>query len=96
MGTLSEAPVRQDLLTGNKLSSGWSIWFTQVYARLASAWSVLTLSAEPTNVDGEGYIFFATTSGTLNGVAYERGDVVFTGEVDGTAKTKLLVDWSTL
>ena len=40
-----------------------------------------------------GIIWLANGAGTQNGQAYGQGDIVFTGNVGGTEKTIVIVDW---
>ena len=44
----------------------------------------------------QGILWIAEDAGTQNGQAYERGDLIFTGNSDGVEKTIIIIDWSSV
>jgi hypothetical protein len=51
-------------------------------------------STAPTIAADQSCLWIASSSGTLDGQAYEQGDLVYTANVGGTQKTVVVVDWS--
>lgn len=53
-----------------------------------------TQSAAPSVGKNESSVWVAQASGTLDGQAYEQGDLLYTANVNGVSKTTIIVDWS--
>lgn len=56
----------------------------------------LSEGASPTPIQGTGTFWVASATGTLNGQAYEQGDLLWTVNSGGTQKTALLANFSAL
>lgn len=50
--------------------------------------------SSPTVGEGQGILWLASGTGTLDGQAYDQGDLLYTAKFSGTQKTILIIDWS--
>jgi|GEM_PF-3984005 len=89
----------------------WSAWLgdlrvsiNTIFDRLGAIETAIgsarydVFSQMPEQVPGtdQGVLWIADDAGTQNGQAYERGDVIFTGNSGGVEKTILIIDWSSV
>jgi hypothetical protein len=97
MTSINPAPIREPLAgQEGRFTAPWVLWLQNLRNAIEAPVVTLKQTTAPTALLNQAITWQASESGTIDGQAYEKGDVLITSNSDGTSKTALVLDHSAL